>query len=148
MQPGTTSLWAHRNLLWQLSRDGNLHGPGMSHATTASPKPSFGTSWRVGDALIHRNLFWPLSKDGHLHGLGMSHAITASPKLSLKAPRRMGDAVAGRGNAGWTTTKSGHPCPGQNCSQGPPAEKTGRRSLQNRLSSLPDDPIGQRTELS
>ena len=31
-----TSLWVHRNLFWQLSRDGNLHGSGMSHATTAS----------------------------------------------------------------------------------------------------------------
>ena len=30
-----TSLWVRRNLLWQLSRDGNLHGSGMSHATTA-----------------------------------------------------------------------------------------------------------------
>ena len=29
----------HRNFLWQLSRDG--HGSGVSHDTTASPKPSF-----------------------------------------------------------------------------------------------------------
>ena len=29
---GSTSLWVHRNLFWQLSRDGNLHGSGMSHA--------------------------------------------------------------------------------------------------------------------
>ena len=35
----STSLWVHRNLFWQLSRDGNLHGSGMSHATTTSPKP-------------------------------------------------------------------------------------------------------------
>ena len=27
--------------LWHLSRDGNLHGSDMSHAMTASPKPSF-----------------------------------------------------------------------------------------------------------
>ena len=32
-------LWGHRNLFWQLSRDGNLRGSGMSHASTASPKP-------------------------------------------------------------------------------------------------------------
>ena len=28
---GSTSLWVHRNLFWQLSRDGNLHGSAMSH---------------------------------------------------------------------------------------------------------------------
>ena len=38
----STPLWVHRNLFWQLSTDGNLHGLGMSHATTASPKPSLG----------------------------------------------------------------------------------------------------------
>ena len=36
----STSLWVHRNLYWQLSRDGNSHGFGVSHATTASSKPS------------------------------------------------------------------------------------------------------------
>ena len=35
----STSLWVQRNLFWQLSRDGNLHDSGMSHAMTASPKP-------------------------------------------------------------------------------------------------------------
>ena len=29
------------------SRNGNVHGSGMSHATTASPKPSFKAPWRV-----------------------------------------------------------------------------------------------------
>ena len=33
-------------------RDGNLHCPGMSHATTASPKPSFRAPRRVGDAMV------------------------------------------------------------------------------------------------
>ena len=33
-------------------------------------------------------------------------------------------------------------------SQGPPAEKTGRGSLLNHPSCIPDDPIGQGTELS
>ena len=32
-----TSLWAHRYLFWQLSRDGNVHGSCMSRATTVSP---------------------------------------------------------------------------------------------------------------
>ena len=78
----------------------------------------------------------------------MSHTMTASPKPSFRAPWRVGYAVVGRGNAGWTTSKSGHPCPCQNRSQGPPAEKTARGSLLNRLSRPPDDPIGQGTELN
>ena len=45
-------------------------------------------------------------------------------------------------------TKSGHPCPCQNCSQGPPVEKTGRGSLLNRPSCPSDDPIGQGIELN
>ena len=56
-------------------------------------------------------------------------------------------AVIGRGNAGWTTSKSEHPCPCRNRSQGPPAEKTGRGSLLNHPSFSPfhnpDNPIGQ-----
>ena len=44
-------LWVHKNLSWQLSRDGNLHGLGMSHTKTASPKPYFRAPWTVGDAV-------------------------------------------------------------------------------------------------
>ena len=44
-------------------------------------------------------------------------------KPSFRAFWRVADAVAGTGNAGWTASKSGHPCPCQNCSQWPPAEK-------------------------
>ena len=71
------------------------------------------------------------------HGLGMSYATAASPKPSFRALWRVGDAVVGRGNAGWTTSKTVHPCPCQNCSQGPPAEKSGRGSLLNRPSCPP-----------
>ena len=49
---------AYRNLLRQLSRDGHLHGTGMSHATTASSKPSFGAPLKVGDAIVSREKFW------------------------------------------------------------------------------------------
>ena len=49
---------------------------------------------------------------------------------------RVGDAVVSRGNARWTTSKNGHPCPCQNSSQRPPAEEIGRGSLLNRLSYL------------
>ena len=75
------------------------------------------------------------------------HATTASPKPPLRAPCRVGDAVVGRGNAGWTTPKSGHPCPRQKCPQGQHAEKIGRGSQLNRLSCSPDDPVGHGTAL-
>ena len=58
---------------------------------------------------VHMNLFWQLSGDGNLHGSGILHATTISPKPFFKAPWSLGDAVVGRGNAGWTTSKSGHP---------------------------------------
>ena len=33
----------------------------------------------------------------------------------FRTPWQVGDAMVGRGNAGWTMSKSGHPCPCQNC---------------------------------
>ena len=44
---------------------------------------------------------------------------------------------------------SGHPCPCQNCSQRPSAEKTGRGSLLNLLSCPhpPPTPVGRGTEI-
>ena len=50
------------------------------------------------------------------HGSGMSNAMTASQKPSFRALWRVGDAVVDRGNAGWTTSKTGLPCPCQNLS--------------------------------
>ena len=74
--------------------------------------------------LVQAGLITALS---HLHKtiLGTSHATTASRNPSFTATWRVGDVVVGRGYAGWTTSKSEYPCPRQNCSQGPPAEKTG-----------------------
>ena len=62
-----------------------------------------------------------------LYNSGVSHAATASPRPSFRAPLKMGDSVVGRGNARWTTSKSGHPCPCLNCLLWPPAEKTGNK---------------------
>ena len=45
-------MWVHRNLFWQLARDGNLHGSGMPYATTAYPKPSFRAPERVDNAVV------------------------------------------------------------------------------------------------
>ena len=71
---------------------------------------------------------------------------TASPKPSFRAPWRVDDGVVGRGTAGRTTSKSGHPCPCRDCLGWPPAENAGRRSLLNRSSCPRDDPNGSRTE--
>ena len=76
-----------------------------------------------------------------------SHATTTSQKPSSRAPWRVGAAVVGIVNAGWTTSKCGHPCPCQNCSQGLSEEKTGR-SLLNRPSCSPDKPIWQVIDLN
>ena len=69
-----------------------------------------------------QDLFWQLSRDGNLHGLACHTPCQPLPIPSSMAPWRMNDTVVTRGNAGWTTSKSGHPCPCQNHSQGPPAE--------------------------
>ena len=87
-------------------------------------RPKTGCGARPTSLWVYRSLFWQLFRDGNLHGSGMSHATTASQKPSFRAPWRVDDAVVGRGNAGWTTSKSGR----QNCSQGPPVVRTGRGS--------------------
>ena len=69
----------------------------------------------------------------NFHGFGTSHAMTTSPEPSFRTPWK----VVGRGIAGWTTSKSGHPCLCQNCSQGPPAEKDWKRPLLNHPSCSP-----------
>ena len=69
-------------------------------------------------------------------------------KPSFRAPWRVRDAVVGRGNPGWTTSKSGHHCPCQSCSERPPAEKIKRRPLLNWPSCSPDEPFDQWTVLN
>ena len=118
----------------------------FSASPTWNTKPTTGCGARSTPLWVHGNLYWQLSRDGNSHGSGMSHATTVSLKPSFRAPWRVSDAVVGRGNAGWTTPQSGHSCPWQNCSQGLPAEKTGRGSLLNRPSCPPDDPSSQRAE--
>ena len=123
-------------------------GGSFSSPPSWSTRPTTGCGERSTSVSVHRNLFWQLTTDGNLHSLGMSHATTACPKPSVRAPWRVDDAVVGRGIAGCTTSNSGHPCPSQNRSQWPPAEKTGRGSLLNRPSCPPGDQIGQEIELN
>ena len=117
----------------------------FSASSTWSTKPTIGCRVRSTSLYGHRNLFWQLSRDGNLNCSDMSHSTTASPKPFFGEPWRVGNAVFGRGNAGWTTSKGGHPCPCRTCSQWPPAEKTGTGSLLNRHSWPPNDPIGRET---
>ena len=74
--------------------------------------------------------------------------LMLNTQTSFLAPWRVGNAVVGRGNAGWTTSKSGHSCPCQNCSKEPPAEGTGMAPQLNRPACPSDDPIGKGTELN
>ena len=126
----------------KLSARGNF-----SVSPTWSTRPVTGCRARSTLLSVHRNLFWPLSRDGHFHGSGMSHATTASPEPPFKALWRVGGAMVSRENVGWTTSKSGHPCPCQKCSLGPSAEKIGRQSLLNHPSCPHRDPISQGTKL-
>ena len=63
----------------------------------------------------------------------------------FRPPWRVGDALVFSENAG-RTSKCGHPCLCQSCTQEPPAEMTGRGSLLNRPSCSPDDPVVQGDE--
>ena len=138
-----------RTLLVTLRKESRLRKP--SAWGNFSVSPTWSTRSTTGCGASSNSLwviFWQLSKDGKVHDSGNSHATTASPKPSFKAPWRVGVTIVSRGNAGRTTSKSGHPCLCQNCLQGTPAEKTRRESLLNRPSCPPDDPIVQRTELN
>ena len=120
----------------------------FSTSPTWGTRPTTGCGVRSITFWVHRKLVWQLSRDWNLHGSDKSHDKTASQKTSFREPRKVGDVVVGRENAGLTTSKSGHLCPCQDCSQGLPAGKTGRRSLLNRPSCPLDEPIGQGTELN
>ena len=57
-------------------------------------------------------------------------------KPSFRTPWMTGDAAVGRGNAGWTPSKSVHPCPCRNCSQRPPADDRERISPESCVMSF------------
>ena len=56
--------------------------------------------------------------------------------------------MIGTGNAGWTTSKSGQPCPCQNCSRWPLVEKAEGGSLLTRPLCPPDNPARQGTDVT
>ena len=120
----------------------------LFHISYPEHKHSSGCGARSTSLCVHRNLFCQLSTDGNLHGSGMSHAMTASPNPFFRAPWRVGDAMVGRGNVGWTTSKSEQPFSMPELLTLASCRKTGRGSLLNHLSYPCNDPTGQGTEPS
>ena len=91
--------------------------------------------------LEHKTNDWMRNKINFLVGLQEPPPATVKRlRLAWKGhatrhdnlPKTILLRTLGGGRAGWTTSKSGHPCPCQNCSQKPHAEKTGKGSLLNR----------------
>ena len=73
---------------------------------------------------------------------------TASPKPSFRAPSQVGNAVVGRGNAGCTTSKSGHLCLCQNWFTIASRTKDWKQISAELSVMSPDDPVGQRIQLN
>ena len=71
-------------------------------------------------------------------------------KPSNRGPWRVDNTMVSRENARWTTSKSGRPCPCQNCSQGPPAKKDWNRISAELSLMSPQQPNQSRdwTELN
>ena len=120
----------------RLSRSNS--GENFSESPNWNTRPTTGCGARSSILWAHRNPFRQLSRDGNSHDAGMPRATTAFINPSFRAPWRVGEATISRGNAGWTTPKSGRSYPRQNYSQWTPAENAGRGSL---LSRSPDEPI-------
>ena len=61
----------------------------------------------------------------------------------------MGNAMVSRGNAGWTTSNTGHHCPCQNCSKGLPVKRL-KEDLCRIVPHVPQQPSQSRvwTELN
>ena len=73
----STTLWAPWTFFWQLSRDENLYGSGVSCTRTASPKPSFRGPWRQAMPWSAEEML-----DGQRQEVGIpAHARTAHSGL-------------------------------------------------------------------
>ena len=68
-----------------------------------------------------------------------------SPKQSLRAPWRVDNALVDKGNAVWTTLKSGCLCPCQYCWQWPPAKKK-KRLVEDLCWIVPHVPLMTKSE--
>ena len=79
----------------------------------------------------------------------LGHATRHDSLSNTTLQGNLREWMTSEGNTGWTASKSGHPCPCQNCSHRLPAQKRLEEgSLLNRPSCNPDDPIGKGTELN
>ena len=84
-------------------------------------------------------------REMEMHMVRACHTPQQPLQTSFKPPWSVGKAMVGR-DVGWSTSKSGHPCPYQNCTRWPPAEKTEGGSLLNRASRPSDDSIIRGTQ--
>ena len=116
----------HKTNEWVRSKINFLLGPWQPPLTTVK----------------RRTLAW----FGHV----ICHDSLSKTILQGTLPWTVGDAVVDAGNAGWTTSKSGHPRPCQL-----PLKVVSRRKDWKRISAEssplpppPDEPIGQGTELN
>ena len=90
-------------------------GTGLSHTINRFSTTNYGLSSRFGIGLSHPSPF-SLLVVATTCGIPPSPFSPAVLASACGIPsRRVGDDVVGRGRAGWTTSKSGHPCPCQNC---------------------------------
>ena len=103
--------------------------------------------WVQNKIISHVGPQEPLLATVKRQKLGWFRHVTRHDSLSKTILQDTSEGGRRRRNGGWTTSKSGHPCPCQICSQGPSAEKTGRGSLLNRPSRSQNDPIGHGAKL-
>ena len=76
------------------------------------------------------NLFFNYTFSVTRSNVGLVTGHDSLSRTDLQGTLELGDAVVGRGNAGWTTSRSGRPCTCRNCSRWwPSTERTGRGSL-------------------
>ena len=138
---------------WTLLADSENKNPGFRNQVPEKISPHLllgaqvqlptGCRARSTAFWAHRNLFWQLSRGGKWRMVQACHVPRQTPKPSFTEPWSMVDAVAGRENAGRTTSNVKE----WNCSdhcQWPPAERTGSRSLL----TPPHDPISQGIEFT
>ena len=119
-----------------------LHISYLEHKTSVRVQSKINFFVGPQESLLATVKRWKLALFGHVT------CYDSLSKTILQGILEVWLVVVGRGNAGWTTSKSRHPCPFQNRSQWPFTEKTGRGSRLNHLLFSPDNSIGQGIEVN
>ena len=114
--------------LWKKKKGSMLSYPSawgnFSTSPTWSTRPTAECGARSISQWVHRNLLVAQCQETETCMVRACY----TPRQPLqnhpsRATWRVGDTVVGRGNAGWTTSKSGHSFPCQNCPQWPQSVK-------------------------